>query len=119
MDGFIEQARGFGDRLPAFRPTLGLYLTFDGPAFGRDPTADILTVSALILEGPDSVSAEAIFSQTGWDARRFNPAFASVASQIPDGRVSKSLCARFAIQGFYMLAEDRVEIRRLAERLGA
>jgi hypothetical protein len=119
VDDFIEPSRGFGDRLPAFRPTLNLYLTFDGPAFGRDPTADILMVSELVLKGPESVSAEALFSQTGWDARRFNPTIAYVASQIPDGRVSKSSGTRFAVHSFHMLPEDRVRIKRHAGRLTA
>lgn len=112
MDGFAEMSRGLGSGLPNFRPTLDLYLTFDGPVFDRDPITDTATVAKLALAGPDSVSAETVFAQTGWDERRFNPAFEHVASKIPDGRVSRTHNAKFRVPFFHMLAEDRVRIKR-------
>lgn len=116
-DGFAEMSRTLGGGFPAFRPSLDLYLTFDGPAFDRDPIADTTSVAELALAGPDSVSAETIFEQTGWDVRRFNPAFEYVAAQIPDGRVSKTFGTRFTVAWFHMLAEDRVRMRRFVANL--
>jgi hypothetical protein len=116
-DGFAEMSRTLGGGLPHFRPSLDLYLTFDGPAFGRDPVADTVTVAELALAGPDSVNAEKVFEQTGWDERRFNPAFEHVASQIPDGRVSKSYGTKFTVPFFHMLAEDRVRMKRFVANL--
>ena len=116
-DGFAEMSRTLGGGLPHFRPSLDLYLTFDGPAFGRDPIADTVTVGEVALAGPDSVSAEKIFEQTSWDERRFNPAFEHVASQIPDGRVSKSYGTKFTVPFFHMLAEDRVRLKRFVANL--
>lgn len=116
-DGFAQMSRTMGGGIPQFRPTLDLYLTFDGPAFGRDPIADTVTVAELALSGSDSVNAENIFSQTGWNVRRFNPAFEHVASQIPDGRVSRSYGTQFGVSYFLLLAEDRVHVKRLVARL--
>jgi hypothetical protein len=116
-DGFAEMSRSLGGGLPHFRPSLDLYLTFDGPAFGRDPMADTVKVAELAVVGPDSVSAETVLAQTGWDIRRFNPAFEHVASQIPDGRVSRSFGTRFTVTFFHLLAEDRVRVKRLVARL--
>ena len=111
-DGFAQMSRAHGSGLPNFRPTLDLYLTFDRPAFGCDPIADTVTVAELALAGPDSVNAEQIFEQTGWDDRRFNPAFEYLASQVPEGRVSKAFGSKFAVGFFHMLPEDRVRIKR-------
>lgn len=116
-DGFVQMSRTMGAGIPRFRPTLDLYLTFDGPAFGRDPIADTVTVAELALAGSDGVNAENIFSQTGWDIRRFNPAFEHVASQIPDGRVSRSYGTQFGVSYFLLLPEDRVRVKRLIARL--
>ncbi|MBS1157627.1 MAG: hypothetical protein H6R15_46 [Proteobacteria bacterium] len=118
-DGFVDVSRTLGGGLPHFHPTLDLYLTFDGPAFGRDPIADTVVVAELALSGPDSVSAEKVFSQTGWDIRRFNPAFEHVASQIPDGRVSRSFGTQFTVPFFHLLPEDRVRVKRLVSRLNS
>lgn len=116
-DSFAQMSRKMGGGIPQFRPTLDLYLTFDGPAFGRDPIADTVTVAELALNSSDGVNAENIFSQTGWDVRRFNPAFEHVASQIPDKRVSRSHGTRFGVSYFLLLAEDRVHVKRLVARL--
>lgn len=117
MDGFVEVTHMLGGGLPHFHPTLDLYLTFDGPAFDRDPIADVAQVGELVLSGPDSVSAETILAQTGWEVRRFNPAFERVASEIPDGRVSRGFGTPFTIPHFHLLAEDRVRLKRLISRL--
>lgn len=116
-DGFVQMSRTTGGGIPHFCPTLDLYLTFDGPAFGRDPIVDTVTVAELALAGSDSVNAEDVFSKTGWDIRRFNPVFEHVASQIPDGRVSRSYGTQFSVSFFCLLPEDRVRVKRLISRL--
>ena len=112
-DGFAEMSRSLGRGLPHFRPSLDLYLTFDGLVFDRDPIADTVTVAELALEGPDGVSAETVMP-TGRDICRFNPAFEYVASEIPDGRVSRPFGTQFSTQFFHLLAEDRVKVSVLS-----
>jgi hypothetical protein len=116
-DGFAEVLRTSGGGLPHFQPSIDLYLTFDKPAFDHDSIADTVTVAELVLAGPDSVNAETIFAQTGWNERRFNPAFKYVASQIPDCRVSREAGTKFIVSFFHVLAEDRVRIKRFASNL--
>jgi len=116
-DGFAEVSRTIDSGMPHFRPSLDLYLTFDGLVFGNDPIADTVTVAELALAGPESVNAETVFAQTGWEIRRFNPAFEHIASQIPDGRVSGSFGTKFTVSFFHLLAEDRVRLKRLVASL--
>ncbi len=115
-DGYVELSRTLGGGLPHFRPSLDLYLTFDGLAFGRDPIADIVTVAELALAGSDSVNTEGLFAQTGWDVRRFNPALEYIATQIPDGRVGRHMGTKLSVSFFHLLAEDRVQVKRLVAR---
>lgn len=117
IDGFVQISRGMGSEVPDFRPTLDLYSTFDELAFGRNPEADIVTVAKLVLAESDSVAAEDIFSKTGWDIRRFNPAFEYIACNIPDGRVSRPYGTQFEVSYFMLLPEDRIQIKRLVSRL--
>lgn len=118
-DGFVKMTRTHGEDLPHFRPTLELYLTFDGLVFDRNPIADTVTVAELALSGSNSVSAAKIFAQTGWDIRRFNPAFEHVASQIPEGRVSRPFGTQFTVSQFLLQPEDRVHVKRLVARLSS
>lgn len=116
-DSFAEKSRTMGGGLPHFRPTLDLYLTFDGPAFDRNPIADTVRVAEMALAENGGVDANLVFSQTGWNERRFNPAFEHVASQIPDGRVSREFGTKFPVSYFHMLAEDRVQMKRFVAKL--
>lgn len=116
-DGFAEMSRTLGGGLPHFRPSLDLYLTFDGLAFNRDPIADTVRIAEIALAEASGVSADTVFAQTGWDERRFNPAFEYVASQVPDGRVSRTMGTKFAVGYFHMLAEDRVRMKRFVTNL--
>jgi hypothetical protein len=116
-DGFVETSGGIGARITPFRPTLDLYLTFDKIAFNRDPIADTVKVAEFVLSGSGNANAADVFSQTGWDIRRFNVAFAHVASLIPDGRVSRQHGTQFSVSFLLLLPEDRVQLKRLVARL--
>lgn len=116
-DGFAEVSHALGGGLPHFCPTLELYLTFDRPAFGRDSNADTVRVAELALGGSETISAETIFARTGWDERRFNPAFERVASEVDDDRVGRAYGTRFTVSYFCMLTEDRLRIKRLMANL--
>lgn len=116
-DGFVEISHFSGGGLTNFRPLLDLYLTFDGPAFGRDPVADTVTVTELALARPDSVRGEELLAQTGWDLRRFNPIFEHIAAQIPDRGVRRYLGTKLSVSSLHLLAEDRVQLKRFVARL--
>lgn len=44
------------------RHSIDLHLTFDDPAFGHDPIADMVKVPELALADPGSVNAETVLS---------------------------------------------------------
>jgi hypothetical protein len=117
VDGFLDAHRTLGGDIPHVQPTLDLYLTFDGLAFGTNPLADVAAVGLLVLDGPDAVNVEGVFQATGWPLRRFNPAITAVSSKLPDGRVMRSLDAQHGVAAMHLLAEDRVELKRYVARL--
>jgi hypothetical protein len=117
VDGFLDLSRTLGGDIPHARPTLDLYLSFDGIAFGTNPLADVAEVGRLALEGPDAVDVDALFAATGWPPRRFTPAINAVAAKIPNGRVMRALGATHGIAAMHLLPEDRVELKRYVARL--
>jgi hypothetical protein len=117
MDGFVQTSGEMSAAIPAFRPNLELYLTFDGKAFGTDPMADTVTVAELALEYENGVDVEEMFKKTGWTLRRYNPILDHVASQVPDGRVSRTWGSGFTVYGFFLMDEDRVQMKRFIKRL--
>lgn len=117
-DGFVKLHHVLGPSLPRIQTTLELFASFDLAATGHDPVRDSGKLAQMALEGEASVSAKALLEQTEWPLRRFNPALALVADQIPDGRVMKSGSTEFAVMGFHVLAADRVTLKRYLERVG-
>lgn len=116
-DGFVEVLHVWGGEISQFQPLLELYLTFDGPAFGRDPIADAVTLAELALAHKETASADDIFPETGWDVRRFNPAFEYVATHIPENRVSRHYGTQFGVTHLYLMPEDRVQLKRMISRM--
>ncbi len=117
-DGLVKLHHVLGPSLPRIQTTLDLFASFDLAATGHDPARNSGTLAQLALEGEAAVSAKVLFEKTGWPHRRFNPALALVADQIPDGRVMKSGSAEFTVMGFHVLAADRVTLKRYLERVG-
>ncbi len=117
-DGFVKLHHVFGPSLPRIQTTLDLFASFDLAATGHDPVRDSATLTQMALDGEPSVSASALFEKAGWQHRRFNPALALVADQIPDGRVMKSGSAEFVVLGFHVLPADRVTLKRYLQRVG-
>lgn len=116
-DGFVTSSRGLGPRIPSIRPTVDLYATFDPIAVGFDPVADAVTLTERVLAGDDSVGVPELCASTGWPHRRFNPALALVVANVGDGRVSRTNDGEFPTRSFFLLAEDRVALKRFATKL--
>lgn len=116
-DGFIETSEGLGGQFPAYRPNLELYLTFDGIAFGTNTMADIVQVAEAAIAYVEGVDVPELFKKTGWTLRRFNPILDYVASQIPDGRVVRTWGTGFTIVTFFVMEEDKVQLKRFIKRL--
>jgi hypothetical protein len=55
-----------------------------------------------------------LHAASGWDKRRFNPAFTVLLRLIPDGRVSGEIQPDYPAQSLSLLPEDRAVLRRFA-----
>lgn len=116
-DGFGSVSRFSGQRLPLFRPSNDLYVTFDPIAHGHDPMVDAVVLAKGALEGDDGVNVAALHEASGWSHRRFNPALTIVLSQVDDRRVSKTM-SEYPTSFFHLLSEDRVALKRFIQRSG-
>jgi hypothetical protein len=56
-----------------------------------------------------------LHAASGWDRRRFNPAFTALLRLIPTGRVSGEIQPDYPAQSLNLLPEDRVVLRRFAQ----
>ena len=81
-----------------------------------DPTAPSLVVidrsrwsRSIVAGGRDRRNAHAA---SGWEKRRFNPAFQLLLRFIPDGRVSREIQPDYPSSSVFLLAEDKALLRR-------
>jgi hypothetical protein len=99
------------------RPTTDLYATFDPFAHGNSPVADAAELTTRVLAGEDSVGVAELHAATGWPLRRFNPAIALVIAQVDSRRVSSEMGCDYPSRWSFLMAKDRVALKRFAARL--
>ena len=118
-DGYLSTTATISRRIPRIFTTVELFLEFDPHALKSDPTADAVAIADLVLADakPRTIDVEALFKATGWTLRRFNPAFACVVAQINEERVLHGGSDTYPARGFALLDEDRVDLKRFADRL--
>ena len=110
--GLIERERLVGKHwLTRLRPAF--YLQLDRQIMGWDTRADAVTIARLLLERDVSGAAPDLHRQTGWDKRRFNPAFRVVLDNFPESRISQHLQPDYPSAYVHILPEDRAVLRRL------
>jgi hypothetical protein len=114
-DGYVSTTHFMSTRIPHVRTTTELYLTFDPHTLKHDPAEDVVKLIDLALAGDDA-GAQDLHASTGWPLRRFNPAFAYMLSYIDEGRVASGV-PEYPAHSFFLMDEDRVELKRLADRL--
>jgi hypothetical protein len=119
VEGYVTAVRHFGGDLPYIKPTVDLFTAFDKYALGNDPYEDAADLIERILAGKDQVASAELHKETGWPQRRFNPALAIILPRIDDGRVSKELTSDYPSNYFFMIATDRVELKRLLKEIKA
>ena len=78
------------------RLTPVFYVQLDHQIMGWDSTADAIAVAGLLLEEDVSGAASDLHNKTGWEKRRFNPAFRIVLGMFPEGRISQEISARLS-----------------------
>ena len=109
----VSQALNVPDGISHIRAEYPLYWTFDGDVFNYDVSTDIVTLIRLILEDESRGDAATLIKCLDWSPRRFNPAFARVVEEFPEGRVRQVLQADFPSAGVLVMPEDRVNLRSL------
>ena len=106
------------DGIVKIRPEYALYWAFDKVAFNQDTEADILTLVKKVLSVDSFCKASVLLDELDWPLRRFNPPFARVAQEFPDGRLSTAQSNEpYPHAGLMVTAEDRMNLRRLLKEL--
>ncbi|UPJ57014.1 hypothetical protein [Bradyrhizobium sp. 192] len=116
-DGYLRTSAVISKRIPRMRTTAELFITFDPHAVKTDPASDVVVIVDLALTKSDTVGVEELHAATGWPLRRFNPAFAYMISQINERRVLGGGTNDYPARGFFLMDEDRVDLKRFADRL--
>jgi hypothetical protein len=114
--GLVERERFLGKHW-TIRLTSAFYLQLDGQIMGWDTTADAVTVARLLLERDASGAASDLHRQTGWEKRRFNPAFRVVLERFPESRISQQLQPDYPSAHVLVLPEDRAVLRRFVNQV--
>jgi hypothetical protein len=94
--GLVERERFLGKHW-TIRLAAAFYLQLDGQIMGWDTTSDAVTVARLLLERDASGAASDLHRQTGWEKRRFNPAFRVVLDRFPESRIFSAAAARLPL----------------------
>jgi hypothetical protein len=116
-DGYLRTSAVISKRIPRIRVAAELFITFDPHAVKTDPASDVVAIVDLALAKNNTVGVEELHAATGWSLRRFNPAFAYMISQIDERRVLAGGTNDYPARGFFLTDEDRVDLKRFADRL--
>ncbi len=116
-EGLVTLSHVLGPHLPRVRTTVELFIACDAAITGHDPIEDSVVLARLLIEDPKlGGSASNLEQASGWERRRFNPAFALVIPNVADGRVRKSLQNKYPTMGVLLADEDIVQLRRYVQR---
>tara|TARA_E500000305_G_scaffold108525_1_gene111125 strand:+ start:24246 stop:25307 length:1062 start_codon:yes stop_codon:yes gene_type:complete len=115
----VSGALNVPDGISHIRPAYDLYWQFDPEIFNVDVGKDIVTLIRLILEDEALGNAARLQERVGWSLRRFNPPFARVVQEFPEGRVSGECQADYPSRYVAVMPEDRARLRRLLEVIAA
>jgi len=115
----VSGAINVPDGISHIRPSYDLFWRFDPEVFNVEIEEDVATLIRLILDDDALGSAELLHEQVGWTRRRFNPAFARIVEEFPEGRVSQELQADYPSRFVAVTPEDRVSLKRLLENIEA
>ena len=112
MHGLCEIDRAIGKKW-WLRLTQKFYEQIDHQVMGWNATTqdNARTLAHLMLENQSGERAAALQALSGWEKRRFNPAFKYLLRFIPDKRISHEIQAAYPSSGVVLLQEDRAALR--------
>jgi len=73
---------------------------------------DARTLAGLLLADEGHERTFVLHAASGWEKRRFNPAFQLLLRFIPDGRVSREIQPDYPSSSVFLLADDKALLRR-------
>lgn len=113
--GLVETRKLIGapDRV---RLTAGAYTQLDHQIMGWNTMDDARHVAGLVLEMGQSARTADLHRSTGWEKRRFNPAFSIVLGFVHDGPISAENQPDYPTRFFYLSPADRARLRRFLNR---
>jgi hypothetical protein len=82
--------------------------------WGSSTTEDARALATLLLEDEAREWTPKLHAASGWETRRFNPAFQALLRLIPDERVSGEVQPDYPARSLSLIPEDRAALRRFA-----
>lgn len=116
-DGYLKLYHVLGPELPRINLTSELFADFDPIVLGTDPAMDAVDLIDRFLPATEGISVEDLHKDTGWELRRFNPAMSYVLGYIGHGRISQGGSFDYQARSFFVIAEERVALRRFQQQI--
>jgi len=82
--------------------------------WGSSTEKDARTLAKLLLEDEAREWTPTLHAVSGWELRRFNPAFEALLRCIPEGRVSQERQPDYPARSLSLIPEDSAVLRRFA-----
>ncbi|WP_371422599.1 hypothetical protein [Tardiphaga sp.] len=82
--------------------------------WGSTTQEDARALAKLLLEDEAREWTPTLHAASGWDLRRFNPAFQALLRHIPEERVSQEVQPDYPARSLSLIPEDRAVLRRFA-----
>lgn len=100
-------------KVPRVMTTLALFIACDAAITGHDPVEDSVVLARMLIEQNDlGGNARDLEEASGWERRRFNPAFALIVPCIGEGRVRTAYQPDYPVLGVLVCDDDVVSLRR-------
>jgi len=90
------------------------YEQVDHQVMGWNTYDDAKSLAKLMLEDDGRAVASKLHEASGWDKRRFNPAFRFLLNELPAERVSKEIQPNYPSSYVMLLPEDRARLKRFS-----
>lgn len=111
-EGLVELSRLINLKLPRVRTTVALFVACDAAITGRSPIEDSVVLARMLLADRNlGGNARNLEAATGWERRRFNPAFALIVPCIGKGRIRNADQPDYPVLGVLVGDDDVVALQ--------
>ena len=112
-EGLVTLSPLINLKLPRVMTTVDLFVACDAAITGHSPVDDSVVLARMLIDDNDLAgNARDLEQATGWERRRFNPAFALIVPCIGEGRVRTSYQPDYPVLGILVSDDDIIELRR-------